>query len=71
MVFWEVLVSRHLITHTWPPIPFRKTRLISNFDVLAPEESELEGLIVSRSARSMSILVNASRCGLRRKKCLS
>jgi len=35
MVFWEVLFSRHLITHIWPSIPFRKIRLFSNFDVLA------------------------------------
>jgi hypothetical protein len=66
MVFWKVLFSRHLITHIWAPIPFRKTRLISSFNVLAPEGTELGALKVSQSARSMSIFVNASRSGLRR-----
>jgi hypothetical protein len=66
MVFWEVLFSRHLITHKTSSIPFRKIRLISNFDLLAPEGTELGGLTVSQSARSMSIFVNASRSGLRR-----
>lgn len=63
MVYLEVLFSRHLITHIWPPIPFRKTHLFPKFVALSLETTEFWNLLVSSSARSMSIFVIVSRPG--------